>query len=282
MSLSAEAIPSSSSGWRSRRPAGSTPPTPTGHCCPNSERHWDTSRPIAAGPCRDLFDGSRRDGFKPIHDLGGFLSGAATFDPAFFGISPREAVAMDPQQRVALRLAWRALENSGINPDDVAGHDVGCYVGASGLEYGPELSEFSNHSGHLITGTSLGVISGRHRLHPRPRRTRPDRGHLVLIGADGVPHRRTGDARRRLRPGTGRRRVRDGHPRILRRVLQAARAVRRRPLQALQCAGQRDGLGRGRGDVRVAAQVSRTQATADASSPRYAPPPSTRTAAPSG
>jgi mycobactin polyketide synthetase MbtC len=120
--------------------------------------HFPTDRGWAI---RDLFDSSRRDGFKAIHDLGGFLSDAATFDPAFFGVSPREAVAMDPQQRVALRLAWRALENSGINPDDVAGHDVGCYIGASGLEYGPELSEFSSHSGHLITGTSLGVISGR-------------------------------------------------------------------------------------------------------------------------
>lgn len=110
---------------------------------------------------RDLLDGSRRDGFKPIHNLGGFLTTAAAFDPEFFGISPREAVAMDPQQRIGLRLAWRALENSGINPDDLAGHDVGCYIGASGLEYGPGLSEFSHHSGHLITGTSLGVISGR-------------------------------------------------------------------------------------------------------------------------
>jgi mycobactin polyketide synthetase MbtC len=110
---------------------------------------------------RDLVDGSRRDGFKRIHDLGGFLSGAATFDSAFFGISPREAVAMDPQQRVAMRVAWRALENSGINPDDLAGHDVGCYVGASITGYGPDLAEFSNHSGHLITGTALGVISGR-------------------------------------------------------------------------------------------------------------------------
>jgi mycobactin polyketide synthetase MbtC len=109
----------------------------------------------------ELLDGSLRDGFKQIHDLGGFLSGAADFDPAFFGISPREAVAMDPQQRVALRLAWRAIESGGINPDDLAGHDVGCYVGASALEYGPPLSEFSSHSGHLITGTSLGVISGR-------------------------------------------------------------------------------------------------------------------------
>ncbi|KUI38327.1 polyketide synthase [Mycobacterium sp. GA-2829] len=110
---------------------------------------------------RELFAGSRREGFKPIQDCGGFLAGAAVFDPEFFGISPREAAAMDPQQRVALRLAWRALENSGINPDDLAGHDVGCYLGASALEYGPALSEFSGHSGHLITGTSLGVISGR-------------------------------------------------------------------------------------------------------------------------
>jgi mycobactin polyketide synthetase MbtC len=110
---------------------------------------------------RDLLTGSRRDGFKQIHDRGGFLAGAATFDPAFFGISPREATAMDPQQRVALRVAWRALENSGVNPDEVAGHDVGCYVGASFTGYGPAMDQFSGHSGHLITGTALGVISGR-------------------------------------------------------------------------------------------------------------------------
>lgn len=112
-------------------------------------------------PVRDLLDGSRREGFKRIHDCGGFLAGAATFDPEFFGISPREATTMDPQQRVALRVCWRALENSGINPDDLAGHDVGCYVGASPTGYGPEMAEFSSHTGHLITGTALSVISGR-------------------------------------------------------------------------------------------------------------------------
>ncbi|MGH3597052.1 MAG: polyketide synthase, partial [Mycobacterium sp.] len=83
------------------------------------------------------------------------------FDPGFFGISPREATAMDPQQRVALRVSWRALENSGINPDDLAGHDMGCYLGASPTGYGPEMAEFSCHSGHLITGTALSVVSGR-------------------------------------------------------------------------------------------------------------------------
>lgn len=109
----------------------------------------------------DLLAGSRRRGFKEIHDSGGFLSGATIFDPEFFGISPREAVAMDPQQRVTLRVSWRALENSGINPDDLAGHDVGVFVGASATGYGPEMAEFSGHSGHLLAGTALSVISGR-------------------------------------------------------------------------------------------------------------------------
>ena len=110
---------------------------------------------------RELLAGSRRNGFKEIHDCGGFLTGATTFDPEFFGISPREAVAMDPQQRVALRVSWRALENSGINPDDLAGHEVGCFVGASATGYGPQMTEFSRHSGHLLSGTALSVISGR-------------------------------------------------------------------------------------------------------------------------
>ncbi|BBY83016.1 polyketide synthase [Mycolicibacterium pulveris] len=110
---------------------------------------------------RDVLDGSRRDGFKPIQDLGGFLTGAATFDPEFFAISPREAVAMDPQQRVALRVAWRALENTGINPDDLSGHDAGCYLGASAMGYGPDLAEFTDLTGHLMAGTALGPVSGR-------------------------------------------------------------------------------------------------------------------------
>lgn len=110
---------------------------------------------------RELIEGSRRDGFKPLYNIGGFLSGAAEFDPGFFGIAPREAVAMDPQQRVALRVAWRALEDAGINPDELTGHDVGVYLGASVTGYGPDMAQFGAHSGHLLPGTALSVISGR-------------------------------------------------------------------------------------------------------------------------
>jgi mycobactin polyketide synthetase MbtC len=110
---------------------------------------------------RELIEGSHREGFKPICNVGGFLSGAAEFDPGFFGIAPREAIAMDPQQRVALRVAWRACEDAGINPDDLTGHNVGVYLGASVTGYGPDMAQFSAHSGHLLPGTALSVISGR-------------------------------------------------------------------------------------------------------------------------
>ena len=175
---------------------------------------------------RELFDGSRRDGFKPIHDLGGFLSSATTFDPEFFRISPREATAMDPQQRVALRLAWRSLENSGINPDDLAGHDVGCYVGASALEYGPRSFRVLAPQWASDQRDVAGCHLGADCLHAGPGGAGADGRHLVLVGAGGVSHRGPGDWGRRLRPRACRRRLRDGYPRLFRRVLQAACAVR--------------------------------------------------------
>ncbi|GAA3031338.1 hypothetical protein GCM10020000_05340 [Streptomyces olivoverticillatus] len=49
-----------------------------------ADRGWDLSLLAGDGP-----GGSRAQ-------EGGFVYGAAEFDPGFFGISPREAVAMDP------------------------------------------------------------------------------------------------------------------------------------------------------------------------------------------
>jgi mycobactin polyketide synthetase MbtC len=116
------------------------------------DRDWQLGEVLGLG---------RLEGWAPVHDAGGFLTTATEFDPLFFGISPREATAMDPQQRVALRVAWRALESAGINPGALEGAEVGCYMGVSISEYGPRAAAVNEFSGHRIAGTALGAVSGR-------------------------------------------------------------------------------------------------------------------------
>lgn len=112
-------------------------------------------------PIEQLLSLHRVDGWARVCDSGGFLDGATEFDPLFFGVTPREAASMDPQQRVGMRVAWRALENAGINPGAVGGDEVGCYMGASVTEYGPPAAAVTEHSGYRVTGTALGAVAGR-------------------------------------------------------------------------------------------------------------------------
>ncbi|MEV0357581.1 polyketide synthase [Nocardia sp. NPDC050697] len=106
-------------------------------------------------PIDDLLSVSELDGWGTVRDAGGFLTRAAEFDPSFFGIGQREAIATDPQQRVALRVAWRALENAGINPGALAGAEAGCFIGCSPMEYGPPGAEVNEYSGLRIIGHGL-------------------------------------------------------------------------------------------------------------------------------
>ncbi|GAA4396403.1 beta-ketoacyl [acyl carrier protein] synthase domain-containing protein [Tsukamurella soli] len=124
------------------------------------DRGWDLA---------DLFGLGALEGWQTVPDSGGFLDGAAEFDYRHFGVSPREAVAMDPQQRVAVRVAYRALEHAGINPASLAGTRTGCYLGASVMEYGARGAEANELSGHRIAGMALGAVAGRisHLLHLR-------------------------------------------------------------------------------------------------------------------
>ncbi len=95
---------------------------------------------------------------------GGFVDDIDLFDPYFFGISPREADRMDPQQRMLLEVAWEALEDAGIVPENLKGSRSGVFVGLCYDEYG--LLQFYHSDPAEIdiytsTGSARSVTSGR-------------------------------------------------------------------------------------------------------------------------
>lgn len=52
------------------------------------------------------------------------------FDHKFFAISEAEADAMDPQQKLLLQCAYRALEDAGATMENISGSRTGVYIGA--------------------------------------------------------------------------------------------------------------------------------------------------------
>jgi acyl transferase domain-containing protein len=66
---------------------------------------------------------------------GAFLDEIDEFDADFFAVSPREAARMDPQQRLFLKVAWKAFEDAGYRPSAIAGASVGVFVGVGANEY---------------------------------------------------------------------------------------------------------------------------------------------------
>jgi acyl transferase domain-containing protein/SAM-dependent methyltransferase len=95
---------------------------------------------------------------------GGFLNGVDRFDPHLFGISPREAESMDPQQRLALEVAWEAMENAAQPFDKLAGSATGVFLGIGASDYlqlHTELDDLERIDAYLATGNSHSVAAGR-------------------------------------------------------------------------------------------------------------------------
>jgi acyl transferase domain-containing protein len=70
----------------------------------------------------------RRDDIRSTQ--AGFLSCPVdTFDAKFFNISPADLSFLDPQQRLALRVVWEALEHAGIDPHSIRNTLTGVFGG---------------------------------------------------------------------------------------------------------------------------------------------------------
>lgn len=84
------------------------------------------------------------------------------FDAAFFNITAAEAMAFDPKQRIAMEVAYEALENAGMPLQKVAGTQTACYMGTSMSDYRDSVVRDSgNYPKYHLLGTTDEMISNR-------------------------------------------------------------------------------------------------------------------------
>ena len=91
---------------------------------------------------------------------GNFLEDVETFDHHFFKLSSREALSMDPQQRVALQVAYEAIESSGYFDELAKSKQVGCYLGVSSGDYQDNVASHPPTAFSAL-GTLRAFVSGK-------------------------------------------------------------------------------------------------------------------------
>ncbi|KAJ5645006.1 type I iterative polyketide synthase [Penicillium longicatenatum] len=104
----------------------------------------------------------KKDGRTLKTKYGNFLENPFMFDNEVFGISRREAHSMDPQQRVMLQTAYRALEDAGYVPDSTPSFSrktFGCFIGNATLDYTDNLRD--DIDVYYSPGTLRAFQSGR-------------------------------------------------------------------------------------------------------------------------
>ncbi len=116
-------------------------------------QRWDSTK---------YFGDPRKEKNKSNCIWGGFIEDIDAFDASFFNISRREAELMDPQQRIALELAWQAMEDAGYRSDLLRGTSVGVFMGVTNNDYTEAIEKkLDAVDMYLNTGTSNAILSNR-------------------------------------------------------------------------------------------------------------------------
>lgn len=90
------------------------------------------------------------------------VEGFNEFDHKFFGINEAEANYMDPQQKLLLQCAYRALEDAGIPLEKVSGTRTGVYIGLMNRDYETLLNNSPSTITHYNgTGTAMSIAVNR-------------------------------------------------------------------------------------------------------------------------
>lgn len=93
---------------------------------------------------------------------GSFIDDVECFDNTLFAVTPNEAEALDPQQRILLETAWRAIEDANVHPETLKEGRTGVFVGISAHEYGRRWENApQNGSQYSLTGTMTSTAAGR-------------------------------------------------------------------------------------------------------------------------
>ncbi|WP_082973512.1 type I polyketide synthase [Mycobacterium sp. E2327] len=101
---------------------------------------------------------------KVVTRRAGFVDDVTGFDAPFFGMSAREVRLLDPQHRLLLETAWRAVEHSGTAPTALANTQTGVFMGLSTHDYLGMMSHdltSTEIEAYLAIGTSSAAGAGR-------------------------------------------------------------------------------------------------------------------------
>lgn len=92
-----------------------------------------------------------------------YIEGIDKFDYNFFKISPKEASLLDPNQRLFLQTAWRAIEDAGYGGKKLEGSKTGVYLGfGSDSDYKKMIGEIEPESLSLsMPGNVRPIIASR-------------------------------------------------------------------------------------------------------------------------